>query len=97
MSDTRFPDKTLFLRTRNSARAGMAESIMSGVGAGRFKASSAGSMPGCPLDPSAINLLRRLNRETDRLRAKGWRQTSSDSPTFPTNPPPDLPSHFSSW
>ena len=66
------PLNVLFLCTHNSARSVMAECIMNRVGAGRFKAYSAGSMPSGVLDPRAIHLLQRLNYKTDPLRSKGW-------------------------
>ena len=66
------PFNVLFLCTHNSARSVMAESIMNRVGAGRFKAYSAGSTPSGVLDPRALNLLQRLNYRTDNLRSKAW-------------------------
>ena len=66
------PFNVLFLCTHNSARSVMAESIMNRVGAGRFKACSAGSMPSGVLDPRAISLLQHLNYKTDHLRSKAW-------------------------
>ncbi|PIB92772.1 arsenate reductase ArsC [Caulobacter sp. FWC2] len=66
------PLNVLFLCTHNSARSVIAESIMNRVGAGRFKAYSAGSMPSGVVDPRAINLLQHLNYKTDHLRSKGW-------------------------
>ncbi|MBC7667996.1 arsenate reductase ArsC [Caulobacter sp. DWR3-1-2] len=62
----------LFLCTHNSARSVLAESIMNRVGAGRFKAYSAGSMPSGTINPYAINLLKHLNYKTDTLRSKAW-------------------------
>ncbi len=74
----------LFLCTHNSARSVLAESIMNRVGAGRFKAYSAGSAPSGVVDPRAINLLAHLNYPTDDLRSKGWDE-------FATASNPDAP------
>jgi arsenate reductase len=62
----------LFLCTHNSARSVLAESIMNRVGAGRFRAFSAGSMPSGRINPHAIALLKHLNYKTDDLRSKAW-------------------------
>jgi len=62
----------LFLCTHNSARSVLAESIMNRVGAGRFRAFSAGSMPSGKINPHAIALLKHLNYKTDDLRSKAW-------------------------
>jgi len=72
------PFNVLFLCTHNSARSVLAESIMNRVGAGRFKAYSAGSMPSGEINPHAISLLQRLNFKTDHLRSKSWEEFSRD-------------------
>lgn len=66
------PLNVLFLCTHNWARSVMAECIMNRVGAGRFKAYSAGSTPSGVLDPRAVSLLQHLNYKTDHLRSKAW-------------------------
>lgn len=66
------PLNVLFLCTHNSARSVLAESIMNRIGAGRFKAYSAGSMPSGTINPHAIHLLQHLNYKTDDLRSKAW-------------------------
>jgi protein-tyrosine-phosphatase len=66
------PFNVLFLCTGNSARSILAESIMNRVGAGKFKAYSAGSMPAGKVNPYAIALLQKLNYPTDQLRSKPW-------------------------
>ena len=76
MSQTSPPLNVLFLCTHNSARSVMAECIMNRVGAGRFTAYSAGSMPSGVINPHAISLLRRLNHKTDHLRSKTWEEFS---------------------
>ncbi|MBU4434227.1 MAG: arsenate reductase ArsC [Alphaproteobacteria bacterium] len=76
---TRRPLTVLFLCTHNSARSIMAESIMNRVGAGRFTASSAGSMPSGAVNPHAIHLLNTLNYKTDHLRSKAWDEFSKAS------------------
>ncbi|WP_430700659.1 arsenate reductase ArsC [Phenylobacterium glaciei] len=80
------PFNVLFLCTGNSARSILAESIMNRVGAGKFKAYSAGSMPAGKVNPFALTLLQRLNYPTGDLRSKAWEEFSR-----PTNPDaPDL-------
>ncbi|MDR7231877.1 protein-tyrosine-phosphatase [Caulobacter sp. BE264] len=83
MSDPK-PLNVLFLCTHNSARSVLAEKIMNRVGAGRFKAYSAGSMPSGTVNPHAIGLLRQLNFKTDDLRSKSWEE-------FATENNPDAP------
>ncbi len=64
----------LFLCTGNSARSILAESILNRLGAGRFQAFSAGSMPTGKVNPHAIHLLERFNYPTAHLRSKSWEE-----------------------
>ncbi len=59
------PKNVLFLCTGNSARSILAEAIMNRVGAGRFRAWSAGSMPAGAVNPYALALLKRQNYAVD--------------------------------
>ena len=64
--------KVLFLCTGNSARSIMAECIMNRMGAGIFRAFSAGSHPRGFIEPMVLNLLKKLNYATEALRSKSW-------------------------
>jgi len=68
------PYNVLFLCTHNSARSVMAECIMNRLGAGKFKAYSAGSQPSGKIHPFAVELLQRLNFDTKSLRSKSWEE-----------------------
>ena len=62
----------LFLCTGNSARSILAEAYLNSVGAGRFKAYSAGSKPGGRVNPFALELLAKNRIDTAGLRSKSW-------------------------
>lgn len=62
----------LFLCTANSARSVLGEAILNRLGAGRFRAYSAGSHPRGSVHPFAIELLRNQNHPVDQLRSKSW-------------------------
>jgi protein-tyrosine-phosphatase len=72
MSDKIF--NVLFLCTGNSARSVMAECIMNRVGAGKFRAFSAGSHPRGLIDPAVLTLLTKLHHQTEGLRSKSWEE-----------------------
>jgi protein-tyrosine-phosphatase/DNA-binding transcriptional ArsR family regulator len=63
----------LFLCTRNSARSIMAEAILNRLGAGRFRAYSAGSQPS-PEGPMAevVAQLSALGHDVSGLASKSW-------------------------
>ena len=69
---TRRPYNVLFLCTGNSARSVIAEAILNRVGAGKFVAYSAGSMPRGEVHPETLALLKRLNYDTSAFRSKSW-------------------------
>lgn len=70
MSDQAF--NVLFLCTGNSARSIIAEAVLNRVGAGKFKAYSAGSHPKGEVHPYALQLLKSLNHDTSGFRSKDW-------------------------
>jgi protein-tyrosine-phosphatase len=70
MSDRTY--NVLFLCTGNSARSIMAECILAKLGAGRFRAFSAGSQPKGSLHAGSAALLRELGHDTSLLRSKSW-------------------------
>jgi arsenate reductase len=62
----------LFLCTGNSARSILAEAYLNKVGAGRFRAFSAGSQPGGQVNPFAIDVLNAAGISTAGARSKAW-------------------------
>ncbi len=62
----------LFLCTHNSARSILAEGILNKLGAGRFKAFSAGSQPRGEVNPNSIQTLKTLGYDTSFARSKSW-------------------------
>jgi arsenate reductase (thioredoxin) len=70
MSDHVF--NVLFLCTGNSARSIIGEAILNRVGAGRFRAWSAGSQPKGEVHPYTLELLKSLNHDTSFARSKSW-------------------------
>ena len=66
------PFNVLILCTGNSARSVMAEAILNRVGAGKFRAFSAGSHPKGRIHPETIRLLQGLHYDTSNLRSKSW-------------------------
>jgi arsenate reductase (thioredoxin) len=72
MSDD--PFNVLFLCTGNSARSIMAEAILNRVGAGKFRAYSAGSQPKGRVHPHTMQLLASLGYDTSGFRSKSWNE-----------------------
>lgn len=74
MSATPQPLKVLFLCTHNSARSILAEALLNDMGAGRFKAYSAGSSPRDNQQPNPLGLqvLQKAGISTEGLRSKSW-------------------------
>jgi arsenate reductase len=66
------PYNVLFLCTGNSARSVIGEAILNKVGAGNFRAYSAGSQPKGQINPHTIHLLQSLGYDTSGYRSKSW-------------------------
>ena len=62
----------LFLCTHNSARSVMAEAALNTIGAGRFKAFSAGSYPSGKPNPFALEKVKALGYPIESIRSKSW-------------------------
>jgi arsenate reductase len=62
----------LFLCTGNSARSIIGEAILNKMGAGDFRAYSAGSQPKGQINPNTIQLLQGLGYDTSAYRSKSW-------------------------
>src|SRR6201988_5276490 len=62
----------LFLCTGNSARSIIAEAILNKLGAGKFRAYSAGSQPKGQVHFETLRLLRSLGYDTTGYRSKSW-------------------------
>jgi arsenate reductase len=79
MSDSFY--NVLFLCNANSARSIMGEAILNRIGAGKFKAFSAGSQPKGMVNPHALQLLETLNFDTGFARSKSWDEfAAADAP-----------------
>ena len=66
------PYTVLFVRSGNSARSIMAESLINHWGQGKFRGFSAGSQPKGAVHPIALELLRHMKLPTAGLRSKSW-------------------------
>jgi protein-tyrosine-phosphatase len=62
----------LFLCTGNSARSILGEAILNKLGAGKFRAYSAGSQPKGRVHAQTLQLLRSLGYDVSGLRSKSW-------------------------
>ena len=73
----------LFLCTGNSARSIIGEAILNRLGAGNFRAYSAGSQPKGQINPNTIQLLQSLGYDTSAYRSKSWNEfASAGEPKF---------------
>ena len=78
---TKAPLNVLFLCTHNSARSIIAEAVMNKLGAGRFKAYSAGSQPSGRVHPYALDMLGKIGYDISNMRSKSWEEfTAPDAP-----------------
>jgi arsenate reductase (thioredoxin) len=66
------PFNALFLCKGNSARSIMAEAILNKLGAGKFRAYSAGSEPKERVHPETVRLLQSLGYDASEFRSKSW-------------------------
>src|SRR6516162_1820963 len=66
------PYSVLFLCTGNSARSIIAEAILNKLGAGKFRAYSAGSHPKGHVHSETLRLLRSLGYDITGFRSKSW-------------------------
>ncbi|MCL6250587.1 arsenate reductase ArsC [Altererythrobacter sp. KTW20L] len=81
MTDTSY--NVLFLCTGNSARSVLGEAVMNKLGAGRFRAFSAGSQPKGEVHPMSLEVLTDFGYPTDGLYSKNWHEfTGPGAPQF---------------
>ncbi|MGQ0383824.1 MAG: arsenate reductase ArsC [Gammaproteobacteria bacterium] len=83
--DARPVRNVLFVCTGNSARSIIAEALLNHLGAGRFRAWSAGSFPSGCVNPRALDALVRTRIDAAGARSKSW-----DEFARPGAPPIDL-------
>ncbi len=86
MSELNAPGRifnVLFVCSGNSARSILAESILSKLGAGRFRAYSGGSHPKGTVDPLALKTLDAAGFPTEGARSKSWLEFAApDAPVM---------------
>lgn len=71
----------LFLCTGNSARSILAEALLNKIGAGRFRAYSAGSYPKGEVHPVALDVLNNAGLSSEGCRSKSWSEfAAADAP-----------------
>jgi arsenate reductase len=70
MTDTSI--NVLVLCTGNSARSVLAECLINDLGAGKWKAYSAGSHPTGKVNPLSIEILQEKGHAVEGLRSKSW-------------------------
>ncbi len=80
-AESKPPLNVLFLCTGNSARSILAEAILNRVGAGKFRAYSAGSMPKGVVHPGALATLERHGFPTEGYRSKSWEEFATPDAT----------------
>jgi arsenate reductase len=73
----------LFLCTGNSARSILGEALLNKLGAGRFRAWSAGSQPKGQVHPMALSVLNERGYDTSGMYSKSWAEFSKPgAPAF---------------